>query len=866
MKAAAVAGFLASVLYSQQAVATYGWNDAQSFSNPDNSNNKCVGDQSGGWDFGKVPTGQVGSYDGFQFSGFSCQDGFNARSGRRGMKKRTQFDGKAIVGQATKDDASCPKISGQDKDFSITEMHVSTDKDADLTFEYDMPDGSTCKQKTRCSTDGTVVKNSQCGGAKQVKVKGSTIDKGVCVPTPPSTTTVPTTTPATTTPQTTTPLTTSTCSEGSTMDKGVCVPRTFITTTTACAATESKDGTGKCVPTGGVTTTSTCGEGSTIDSTKSVCVPKTPTGGITSTTTTTCAEGSTMDTTKSVCVPKTPTGGITTTSTGGVTTITTTTACGEGSTMDTTKSVCVPKTPTGGITTTTTAACVTTETLSGGVCVPTTTPAGSTTTSCGPSSAKSNGVCVPVVTPPSCKDDEEVKDGKCGPKGPTGGSTLPTSTPLATTACSSGSTMDKGSCVAPPTGGSTTTIPATTPGTSLPLSSTTTTGQTTTSTVVCKDDEETKDGKCVKKPTGGITSSTSPSSTPVATTSSTSAPSCKDDEEFKDSKCVKKPTGGVTSSSSTPIATTSTTTTSAVTCQGDEEFKDGKCVKKPTGGLTTRSSTTLATSSSTTALSSNETPIPEAGCPDVLPRCFSTWMQKAGSCSSNSDISCFCPSPDFISSVQDCVSAWGGSDANVQAAFSYLAGICADFVPKNPGICTGIPSSITLVPRPTPAPSTSVPVTGGSGAPPAPTKPAEIPSTVITFTRTETSTIITQTVTVPQVSFNTITQQAPVTGGATSNVVPTSTQGVGLVPALPVTTPAASSSAPDTWGAWSSPSSSAATPIAAQTSTTAFVPSTSSGVPATKTGNSPISTFTGAANKPAYAIAAGLFGVVAFLA
>ena len=173
MKSAIVAGLLASVLYSQQAVATYGWNDAQKYSSPDNSNNQCSGDQSGGWDFNNVPTGQVGNYDGFDFSGFDCQSSFNTRSGKRGMKKRTQFDGKAIVGKATKDDASCPKIAAQNKDFSITHMQVSTDTDdADLTFEYDMPDGSVCRQTARCGTEGSTVQNSQCGGAKQVKVKG----------------------------------------------------------------------------------------------------------------------------------------------------------------------------------------------------------------------------------------------------------------------------------------------------------------------------------------------------------------------------------------------------------------------------------------------------------------------------------------------------------------------------------------------------------------------------------------------------------------------------------------------------------------------------------------------------------------------
>lgn len=173
MKSAIVAGVLASVFYSQQAVAsTYGWNDAQSFSSPQNCNNTCSSDQSGGYNWGDVPTGPINNFDGFDFSGFNCENSFNVRMGKRGLVRRTQFSGKAIVAQATTDDATCPRMSGQSKDFSITEMHVSVDKDSQLTFEYDMPDGSVCKQQSQCSVEGSVVKNTQCGGAQQVRVKG----------------------------------------------------------------------------------------------------------------------------------------------------------------------------------------------------------------------------------------------------------------------------------------------------------------------------------------------------------------------------------------------------------------------------------------------------------------------------------------------------------------------------------------------------------------------------------------------------------------------------------------------------------------------------------------------------------------------
>jgi hypothetical protein len=50
-------------------------------------------------------------------------------------------------------------------------MQVSTSEDTDIDFVYDMPDGSTCKHTESCSKDGSVVKNSQCGGAISVSLQ-----------------------------------------------------------------------------------------------------------------------------------------------------------------------------------------------------------------------------------------------------------------------------------------------------------------------------------------------------------------------------------------------------------------------------------------------------------------------------------------------------------------------------------------------------------------------------------------------------------------------------------------------------------------------------------------------------------------------
>lgn len=83
------------------------------------------------------------------------------------------------------------------------------------------------------------------------------------------------------------------------------------------------------------------------------------------------------------------------------------------------------------------------------------------------------------------------------------------------------------------------------------------------------------------------------------------------------------------------------------------------------------------------------------------------------------------------------------------------------------------------------------------------------------------------------------------------------------MPALPLTTPPAAGEA--STPAPGAPA--ASTPVAGQTGASTFIPSSTTGYVASKTGeNVPIKTFTGAASKPAYAVAAGMLGLVAFLA
>jgi hypothetical protein len=164
-----------------------------------------------------------------------------------------------------------------------------------------------------------------------------------------------------------------------------------------------------------------------------------------------------------------------------------------------------------------------------------------------------------------------------------------------------------------------------------------------------------------------------------------------------------------------------------------------------------------------------------APCPGVVPRCMNTWLHKVPNCKSNSDVSCFCPSSEFTSSVIDCIQAWGSSDAEIQSALSYFTGICAAQVPENPGIITYIPTTITLAPTqppiPTPTGSNPAPITYPPTGP-----PESVPCTTITVSHVTTgadsqTSLYETTVTVPQVGFSTGTGVQP-TSGSSVDLVP----------------------------------------------------------------------------------------------
>ncbi|KAI0883979.1 uncharacterized protein GGS22DRAFT_166544 [Annulohypoxylon maeteangense] len=155
---------------SQVTATGFGFSNAPKFSCPDNTNNTCTPDYENGLDWSDLPTGGFDSYKGFQWSGFTCASSFGKRDELTGRS----FQSKCITGKATSNYGSSPKIScdkskGVSK-TSITSFQVSPEFDCDLEFHYSMPDGSTCKHRSACKSSGTVVQNTQCGGATDVTV------------------------------------------------------------------------------------------------------------------------------------------------------------------------------------------------------------------------------------------------------------------------------------------------------------------------------------------------------------------------------------------------------------------------------------------------------------------------------------------------------------------------------------------------------------------------------------------------------------------------------------------------------------------------------------------------------------------------
>ncbi|OBT90731.1 hypothetical protein VE02_00611 [Pseudogymnoascus sp. 03VT05] len=178
---------------------------------------------------------------------------------------------------------------------------------------------------------------------------------------------------------------------------------------------------------------------------------------------------------------------------------------------------------------------------------------------------------------------------------------------------------------------------------------------------------------------------------------------------------------------------------------------------------------------------STTTPGGDSGlpCPPVLPQCIKTWL-PAG-CKSNSDIGCFCPKADFTKKLFECLNAFGATDAEINDAAEFFQGICAPYVPTNPGIVTDCPGKGAVgTTKPHTGPVTTIVIETTVTVPCEPTGTA----TETTFTVTTIST----EVTVPQVVLTTTNSQViVVTGPATVDATPTApapvfTTSAGAVP------------------------------------------------------------------------------------
>ncbi|KAJ5836443.1 hypothetical protein N7447_002469 [Penicillium robsamsonii] len=153
----------------------------------------------------------------------------------------------------------------------------------------------------------------------------------------------------------------------------------------------------------------------------------------------------------------------------------------------------------------------------------------------------------------------------------------------------------------------------------------------------------------------------------------------------------------------------------------------------------------------TTTATAPSLPVVTAPCPNVVPKCFNTWL-SIPKCDSNSDAACFCPSTEFTDKVSSCIRAWSSSKSEEDSALAYFAGICAPFVPTNPAIVdiastyTSTFTSLIYVPITTADPTTTHTFVDPVSVS---TPVSQAPSTTISWAS--------HTATVPLVGFSTVT-------------------------------------------------------------------------------------------------------------
>ncbi|EEP82416.1 predicted protein [Uncinocarpus reesii 1704] len=667
------------IIIHQASATFWGIGKLPFFKIPSRCDNVCTPGQEKGYDWGGISVGIIGLFDDFNFSGFTCKNLLD-------FKKWTgKFQDKCIEGILDKSKSLSPKIiSRQKKGFSIDTFHITVDIDIDVAFEYNMPDGKICKEIHPCSPGGSIIKNTQCGGATSVSFFiPSFVAKAKCK---------------------------------FAIHKIIfkCGPPQFTRTVIPSlpASTRTVDAT---------TTTTNQGDSTTIT--------------LPGTTTTVVLPGEST----TVTLP----GEITTTTLPGETTATT--IPGESTT------VVVP-----------------------GESSTVTVPGGSTTI-VGP--GDSTTVIVPGTTTPAVTPTVSLST-----------STIFTTTIVTITDCapevtdcpaSSGSTVIVTSTIAVSTTLCPVTItptlpsgPTPTPGNSGEPSSQVTLNPSGSETNV-PGQPSTTEGSSPGESTPAVPgqpsntgSSTPGESTPVVPGQPSTTEGSSPGESTPVVPGEPNTTGGSSPGESTPVVPGQPSNTDGASPTESKPNGPGVETTSPAG------------------------PVPTSPCPEVVPKCLNTWLDLLPNCNSNSDASCFCPSSEFTSAIVKCIEAWGASDEEVRTAISFFTGICAAYIPKNPGIITQIPTRIPIGPPPTATAPAGVTVTQ--------TVPCTtiVVSEVVTLPDAQVSTLTTQ-ITVPQVAFTTNGPSANPTvdlvpGPAPAIATPSGDAGVGASTLLtvPATGPA----------------------------------------------------------------------------
>ncbi|KAK6542045.1 hypothetical protein TWF694_007817 [Orbilia ellipsospora] len=288
----------------------YEWNQpfagSKQFTPPAYCNNKCTTKQTTGYDFSDAPLGNLPSYDDFGFTGYTCKNS--------GLQRRTGGGSGSKCASSHVEPKNYGNEISCSKEFSVHEIHISVEVESVVEFTYGMPDGSSCKQVSKCGTEITPIQNTQCGGAKSVKcrihessgnqkkcgfnvhhVKFYCDDNSGTTSAP-----APTTTAAV---DTTSACTDYTCTAGTTTaPAGTTTAPAVVDTTSVCTDYTCTAGTTAAVDTTSVCTDYTCTAGTTtaaVDTT-SVCTDYTCTAGTTTAPAGTTTAPAVVDTT-SVC-------------------------------------------------------------------------------------------------------------------------------------------------------------------------------------------------------------------------------------------------------------------------------------------------------------------------------------------------------------------------------------------------------------------------------------------------------------------------------------------------------------------------------------------------------------------------------------